>query len=406
MNESTPRLLKIQGSNKNILVRAAEGVSWSQGIKPIVLLLVAVAGPVLAADPADAEYFRQWPQWLGQPILPRSFGHVYCLEEEGQADETGPAEALRRGLSFLASEVPSWRQENKCYSCHNNGDAARALFMAQRLGYHIKAEALDDTTAWLERPHQWKQNGGQGEFNDKKLATLQFSAALAEAARAGRIDGKRPLRQAAQMVADLQQPNGSWRVNVAGTTGGPVNYGDALATALALQVLRQSDLACFNPHVEKGEGWLRRQTPKNVLTAASLLIGLHTANDRTANDKTTARQRTKCLALIAAGQKDSGGWGPFVHSTPEPFDTAIVLLALATLDDGAKQALMIQQGQQYLANIQYDDGSWPETTRPSNSVSYAQRLSTAGWATQALLATLPKPASNRKSTPHPTPSSN
>jgi hypothetical protein len=35
--------------------------------------------------------------------------------------------------------------------------------------------------------------------------------------------------------------------------------------------------------------------------------------------------------------------------------------------------------------MQMSDGSWPETTRPSNQESYAQRISTTGWALLALM---------------------
>jgi hypothetical protein len=48
---------------------------------------------------------------------------------------------------------------------------------------------------------------------------------------------------------------------------------------------------------------------------------------------------------------------------------------------------MIQRGRAYLLSSQQGDGSWPETTRPRGAESYAQRLSTTGWATLALLAT-------------------
>ena len=34
---------------------------------------------------------------------------------------------------------------------------------------------------------------------------------------------------------------------------------------------------------------------------------------------------------------------------------------------------------------QEPDGGWVETTRPSGNQSYAQRVSTSGWATLALL---------------------
>jgi hypothetical protein len=39
----------------------------------------------------------------------------------------------------------------------------------------------------------------------------------------------------------------------------------------------------------------------------------------------------------------------------------------------------------YLVKMQMSDGSWPETTRPSNQESYAQRISTTGWALLALM---------------------
>ena len=57
-----------------------------------------------------------------------------------------------RALAYLAREVPRWARENKCYSCHNNGDAARALYKAVRLGEPVPREALQDTSRWLRRP--------------------------------------------------------------------------------------------------------------------------------------------------------------------------------------------------------------------------------------------------------------
>jgi hypothetical protein len=51
---------------------------------------------------------------------------------------------------------------------------------------------------------------------------------------------------------------------------------------------------------------------------------------------------------------------------------------------------MIRTGRAYLIAHQQEDGSWPETTRPSGGVSYAQRMSTSAWATWALINTRPK----------------
>ncbi len=122
---------------------------------------------------------------------------------------------------------------------------------------------------------------------------------------------------------------------------------------------------------------------KTVLDAAATLIGLGTSEDHAA-----VRQRRLCVGLIQEAQDRSGGWGPFVISAPEPFDTAVVLLGLSQLGDDAKRRQMIQRGRRYLMEGQFDDGSWPETTRPANAESYAQRIATTGWATLALLATM------------------
>lgn len=35
-----------------------------------------------------------------------------------------------KAIGVLQREVPKWSRENGCFSCHNNGDAARALFAA------------------------------------------------------------------------------------------------------------------------------------------------------------------------------------------------------------------------------------------------------------------------------------
>ena len=66
--------------------------------------------------------------------------------------------------------------------------------------------------------------------------------------------------------------------------------------------------------------------------------------------------------------------------------TAVVVLALAA-QAGDEAAALAKRGRAFLVASQQADGSWRETTRPAGRDSYAQRLSTAGWATLALLAT-------------------
>jgi hypothetical protein len=79
--------------------------------------------------------------------------------------------AIGRAVTYLEQEVPRWRAENGCYSCHNNGDGARALLEAGRRG------AIGDTIEFLARTTEW-QGKGQ-EQGSAVLSTVQFAAALA-----------------------------------------------------------------------------------------------------------------------------------------------------------------------------------------------------------------------------------
>ncbi len=127
-----------------------------------------------------------------------------------------------RAVAFLIREVPLWFQENHCFSCHNNGDAARALFEAHKLDFPIPARALADTTDWLGRPLQWDDNKGEAGFSDKKLARIQFSAALVEAFEAGFIEDREVLIEAAKALLPYQRANGSWLIDPEGALGSPV----------------------------------------------------------------------------------------------------------------------------------------------------------------------------------------
>jgi len=302
------------------------------------------------------------------------------------AEDPGTATPESRAIAYLAREVPRWSVDNRCFSCHNNGDAARALYQAAGLGESVPDAALVDTTRWLEHPEGWERNGGEGPFSDKALARVQFAAALAEAVDAGRSTGREGLARAAELLVGDQGGDGSWRVDAEGNVGSPATYGPFLATVMARRSLLAADPKRFAAAVDRADRWLRRPPVESVLDAAAVLRGLEAAADAEA-----VAQRRRCLDLIRKGEASRGGWGPFVNAPAEPFDTAVVLLALARGDDFPERSELIRRGRTFLIAAQNPDGSWPETTRPPDGESYAQRLSTSGWALQALLSTRDEP---------------
>jgi len=310
-----------------------------------------------------------------------------------------------RALGFLVREVPRWSRENHCFSCHNNGDAARALYAAMQAGMPLPPEALADTNRWLAEPERWDHNGGEGPFSDKRLARLQFSFSLTAALASGQVADRGALVRAGGRLAADQAGDGAFLLEAGDSLGSPATYGRSLATLVLRDTLRAAGPEQFHTAVDKAQRWLTASRVESLLDAAAVLPIV--AEPATADLPGAAEQRRRCLDLIARGQSKDGGWGPYDTSPSEPFDTAVVVLALVRFGGSPYAAEAhdlhdrIARGRAYLIASQDPDGSWPETTRPAGAVSYAQQLSTAGWATLALLATdetrrLPRRGANPK----------
>lgn len=274
---------------------------------------------------------------------------------------------LQTALAFLSREVPRWSQENHCYSCHNNGDAARALYLARQRGYQVPAAALADTTAWLLAPAKWDEIRGATAASDKKLGRIQFAAALAEAFLTAAVRDVGPLQAAAESLVKLQDADGSWRVDTGGLPGAPATYGTALATYMTRRTLETAGRARFAAAIGRATRWLAGAKPGSTLDAAALLLA--------------SPGRADCRKLLLDAQTSDGGWGAQPKMPAEAFDTAMVLLALGGHGSAA------DRGRAWLVRMQDAEGAWPETTRPSGGQSYAERISTAGWVVYALLET-------------------
>jgi hypothetical protein len=246
-------------------------------------------------------------------------GTALAARTSGQAATVESSES--RAIGYLAREVPAWRRDHPCYSCHNNGDAARALMAALRRNHPVRP-ALDDTLAWLGQPSRWRTNGGgEGGGDDKRLARIQFANATAVAADASLVPAA-ALAAAAEIVAADQQPDGSWRLDSSDSIGSPATYGTALATFYARRALAVSGLPAMTARVARADRWLAALAPVNVPDAAAVLFAFAgTTSARPAGWHAS-------LTLLANGQGRSGGWGPYATSPAEPFDTALAVLAI------------------------------------------------------------------------------
>jgi len=302
---------------------------------------------------------------------------VSLMAASAAAMQSNNDAAIARGVRYLAVEVPKWKAEHPCYSCHNNGDATRALLVASAKGYDI-GTALDDTLAFLKQPSRWNQTQAAEGFDDKQLARVQFASALAVAHGYGRA-ARRDLESAVRLLIADQQPDGSWTLDQSQSIASPATYGTLIATWSARATLMVSGLPATHPGIARADAWIRGVKPQNVIDCAATILALDRATDAAAE-----QLRNDCVILLGSGQSRDGGWGPYVTTAPQVFDTAMAVLALSTIDRGDVRTAT-QRGKAYLVGQQRPDGSWPETTRPADQESYAQRISTTGWALLALL---------------------
>lgn len=261
---------------------------------------------------------------------------------------------VREAIAYLEREVPKWERENRCYSCHNNGDGLRALLTAHRAGMTVDRKVLEDSVVALKNPGKWEQ---------KPLVRVQIAAAAREAKASGMLD-RAAFEAAVDEMARDQQPDGHWKVEEELAAGSPVTYGPVLATYLAREILPEADRERY----AKATAWLAQRKSRHIMETAVLARAL--------------RREEDIKALVAAQQVD-GSWNG------EPFDTALAMLALGPHHP------TYAKGRAFLMKTQWSGGGWPATTRPAGGDSYAQHISTTAWVLISLLPHSPSASTNR-----------
>ncbi|MEQ1694100.1 MAG: hypothetical protein ABMA00_22615, partial [Gemmatimonas sp.] len=275
-------------------------------------------------------------------------------------------------VAFLAKEGPAWHQKFGCYSCHNNGDATRALLVAARHDFDV-AKPLSQTLN-TQPPEHWKPLAA-GDLDGKALSRIAFANALVDAVTATAAS-REQLWAVTDLLAADQKADGSFRVDPAEAEGlgaplipgSPASLGTALATVSARRALIAAGKAEYRPVIERAGIWLRRVPVAAPLDAAAVLLGVADAADATGRE-----QRARALATLRTTQHADGGWGTSQDS--DAFRTAVALLALASnrTGDGAFQPSEIKKaiarGRAFLTVAQRPDGTWQESVRPGKPVN-------------------------------------
>ncbi len=194
----------------------------------------------------------------------------------GQDDKRSPkspkATAEERAVAFLTREVPRWTRENHCVSCHNNGDAARALYEASRAGFAVPPEVLADTTAWLARPDGWNRDGGKGGVSDKRL---RGSRSPLPSRRRRAPDGCAIARhfgmlQPSSPVIRPTTAHGGWRASR--HPDRPRRTASRWRLSWHARRLDAADPSRFRAAIRRADGWLLCCEPVTVADASVALM--------------------------------------------------------------------------------------------------------------------------------------
>jgi hypothetical protein len=284
-------------------------------------------------------------------------------------------------VSYMVSEVPRWPAENRCFSCHNNGDGSRALYLAYRMKYPVSADVLEGTSNWLQKPSEWGKSGETG-LGDEKLARIQFGSALVDAVNVDLVKDKSQLDRAAELLLPHQEADGSWQVDAHAATPSAVTYGPALATFMARRTMEHADETRFAGAIARADRWLREADITTTVNAAAVVLAFENRKDADSRSRLE-----RALSVLLSSQNGDGGWGAYPNTPSEPFETAMALLALNTLRDKPDIEARIVKGRGFLVSVQSGDGGWPASRQSTTGETYARHISTSAWATLALLAT-------------------
>lgn len=309
--------------------------------------------------------------------------------------------AIRRAIVYLSAEVRDWSRNNGCFSCHNNGVAAVALFSAKRQRFEVPDEALAETIEWLKDPHEWENNRDDPAVSDKKLARFHFALARAEAVNADAIDRGPVQAELAEMLVADQAESGAWVVDPQQVLGSPLTLGDVFATALAAVTLMRISGTPHQVQIAKGLDWVAIAPARSTVDRGSKLMlmpaipGIRRFVGDAAGMPPAAEVDADQIPGLAKAltdtQNSDGGWGPYPNTPSEIFDTCVAVLGLGLArevpticeDDACSEALT--KAMKYLLDAQLPAGGWRATTRPSGGDSYAQHIATTAWVLFTLL---------------------
>ncbi len=316
-----------------------------------------------------------------------------CADDSRAVTDTEVRSAIVKSLPLLETGARVSAEQRKCFTCHNQAIPVLALAEAQRRGFAVDESKLkrqvEHTAAHLERGREnfleGRGQGGRAISAGYALWTLN----------AGNYKPDETTQAVTEFLLQYQQQDDHW--SHAGSRP-PSSGSDFTTTYVALRGLEK-----FATKSQQSRVVQRRETIRTwILNTTSVetedrVFKLRALKLLKADRKLMQSAVEELLQL----QQADGSWAQKPDMTGDAYAAATVISALLEAGDVAPDSPSVQRGLRYLIDTQQPGGSWHVVTRADPFQTYYESgyphgddqfisISAAGWATLALLQSLPE----------------
>lgn len=326
-----------------------------------------------------------------------------CLLSAVAAQAAAPPDpvsrAIHRGLRRLEEGAGNYISNRQCFSCHHQSLTIAAMVSARARGFTVSDTFLEEQTTFtldsfrnnLGKVRKGENVGGRSTTVAYALFTLQTAGHPADETTEALID----------YLLIHQEKDGSWPAVMPRLPSEGSKFTNAALALAALRHYGSRDRTKdrlpekIAPAFRRGVAWLEKNDPKDTEDRTFHLRALITAG---ASQERIGKARQ---ALIEQ-QLTDGSWRQTGSRSGDAYATGTVLQALR-LGGVKPDEEPYRKGVAYLLRSQSREGAWIVTTRnkpvqrwfdngdPGGKSQFISFLAT-GWATLALLETLPAKA--------------
>jgi ankyrin repeat protein len=301
---------------------------------------------------------------------------------------------IQKSTALLQSCDAVFYARSGCVACHQHTASALVVSAARSRGFDIDEQAqrqqLKLTSIELAQKRstflQRIKSGGAAH----RFGYLLWGLAVSDYPADEFTDATY------HELAGLQRLDGSW---FSDAYRPPSEYSPVTATAVALRAIKHYSppgrKASTEERIERATQWLESARPNRNVEKAFRLLGLYWGG-------ASKEVRSEVSKDLLNDQDAGGGWSQLPGLEPDAYATGLTLYALSEAGGMPVSRPEYRRGVEFLVRTCNDDGSWHVASRSFKFQPYFesgfphgedQWISAAatGWATLALLNTLPQP---------------